>query len=1352
MGRTGSDDRDLPSHPNRSVDPDSRRVDERQVEGLAAELVVRSRTNNTTLKNIIDPLTDAGTVRGAATIPTAVALAVSGPSTFDGSVNARGQVQFAEPGSAFNQSGKRRITLDNTGSMVLRVLQSLSEGVKAVLGNYGVTSGTTTAMSDSTWTSTTSTANHGGTFNAWVTAPDNATNPLTTVDLHAHDGFYHVSGTVTANTIEAASAGFVAVHARVQAFADTGSGYTLIGTVGSVSHTGAAAGTGTSGTFNTALSIPGTPATIAVRLIAQVNVETTGPLIEPTGFSGAFSAPGPVTWTKSGGTVHHRRGVFIGSESGQPHLSFEPNTGTIITTTTSTAGEVVYDGVAQQFKYNNGSTIHAVATVADVNNAVIAASSTPRATASVTGTVRTDATETDPIVYLKVSADNLLAGKAATSHIHDDRYYVKADVDAKVGIPVFGTTADRMAAAPTLNKIVFDKERGEQYIGNGTAWVLQADRVTEVLNVKAFGAKGDKTTDDTRAIQKALDAAVKYYSSTLLPLGLMVYFPPGEYRITAPLIVTNRHGGGVIGAGMGSTNLWWYGSGNNHRDRMLPVFACVDVKNFVFEGFRMEFEALAYAGFVYQTALGVQHDPRTNTLHSQGFSSHIRCTEVEVNNGSPDRLMHCWALQPILGAANAVIVRQEELTDANPRGERTVGAVTATTITRATGSPAWRPDLYVNSWVEHITAGGVVQQQVITANTADVITVAGWTTTPLVGDTFRVCYQMTDANNEHHTWYDIRGYYALLSIICVGHTQCKGNSAKNIQANYSGKTLIAIRFGSIHVDGLKGGSVYLNDSAWASGTTYAAGVHVRHGGHLYRNDGASGVAAVAPAGRVYHGTETDGTIVWRLLCFIGTTSSFPERATDIFVTESSDPCSFKHCDLETSPRFFHNLNRNAPITISECRWASNGPTHSALDADVITTNSPTSIIDCIIADARPTTPAGIRANGPTIVQGCDFRSDVADTEPLIRGGTGEVTLLGNSFSNITLNPAVITDGIVRPWGGQNLRTAHTAARTIYEIKGAIVGHRFTIVMGDNFTTFFPGQYLLRDHNAWKAPLGSTITFSYDTGQALWVEEARTERPVPADVVSLAQSIADAGASLYAIHDVRYNRALKLPGPVVGTMRDVRGPGNGPNIADESGLVGAPAYDSTSTGQPFVNFAGSKHLRTAVNPTGLAAFAGTSFAVAVVSDFGAAPAAEEMFSDISPNSHESLLRLGRSSSGSGGVVVAYGHNSTPVFTSALTIPTGIRVVHGRREHIDASNCRLHVRVGSTAEAGHTTNQAVAALTGSSYYYAVGSRYNGQDFSAMKAKAALVISGITNANAGAVQNAINNWANAQHAATL
>jgi hypothetical protein len=70
------------------------------------------------------------------------------------------------------------------------------------------------------------------------------------------------------------------------------------------------------------------------------------------------------------------------------------------------------------------------------------------------------------------------------------------------------------------------------------------DRLAQVLNVKDFGATGNGSTDDTAAIQAALNATPSQ--------GAVVFFPAGTYRVTATLTipsVTDISGGsgGITG-------------------------------------------------------------------------------------------------------------------------------------------------------------------------------------------------------------------------------------------------------------------------------------------------------------------------------------------------------------------------------------------------------------------------------------------------------------------------------------------------------------------------------------------------------------------------------------------------------------------------------------------------------------------------------------------------------------------------------------------------------------------------------------------------------------------------------------
>ena len=76
-------------------------------------------------------------------------------------------------------------------------------------------------------------------------------------------------------------------------------------------------------------------------------------------------------------------------------------------------------------------------------------------------------------------------------------------------------------------------------------------RVNRVIDVRAWGAVGDGTTDDTAAIQAALDAATE---------GETVVFPEGRYRVTATL--THAGSLGLVGMGQGLSWIDWAGPGD----------------------------------------------------------------------------------------------------------------------------------------------------------------------------------------------------------------------------------------------------------------------------------------------------------------------------------------------------------------------------------------------------------------------------------------------------------------------------------------------------------------------------------------------------------------------------------------------------------------------------------------------------------------------------------------------------------------------------------------------------------------------------------------------------------------------
>ena len=72
------------------------------------------------------------------------------------------------------------------------------------------------------------------------------------------------------------------------------------------------------------------------------------------------------------------------------------------------------------------------------------------------------------------------------------------------------------------------------------------------FNVKAFGAAGDSTTDDTVAIQKAISASL---TAGVSNRGIELFFPAGVYRTSSPISMSGNNVT-LVGAGVGSVALY----------------------------------------------------------------------------------------------------------------------------------------------------------------------------------------------------------------------------------------------------------------------------------------------------------------------------------------------------------------------------------------------------------------------------------------------------------------------------------------------------------------------------------------------------------------------------------------------------------------------------------------------------------------------------------------------------------------------------------------------------------------------------------------------------------------------------
>jgi hypothetical protein len=96
---------------------------------------------------------------------------------------------------------------------------------------------------------------------------------------------------------------------------------------------------------------------------------------------------------------------------------------------------------------------------------------------------------------------------------------------------------------------------------------------TAPVNVRDYGAVGDASTDDTAAIQTAINLLTSASYT-----GGILYFPPGFYRVTAPLTITK--GITVLGSGIGTAS----GAGNSGGTVIRSTAAAGDVFTVSSEG------------------------------------------------------------------------------------------------------------------------------------------------------------------------------------------------------------------------------------------------------------------------------------------------------------------------------------------------------------------------------------------------------------------------------------------------------------------------------------------------------------------------------------------------------------------------------------------------------------------------------------------------------------------------------------------------------------------------------------------------------------------------------------------------
>ena len=134
----------------------------------------------------------------------------------------------------------------------------------------------------------------------------------------------------------------------------------------------------------------------------------------------------------------------------------------------------------------------------------------------------------------------LAAGELGWS-IDDQRLYIGNGTVAD-GAPAVGNTEIVTSGSPSFSAALSYVYKG--YLGSSTPIVtgvsgdntrtLQAT-LDDYVSVKAFGAKGDDSTADVTAIQRALDELYKDTDKDDARARRILFFPAGTYRINASL-------------------------------------------------------------------------------------------------------------------------------------------------------------------------------------------------------------------------------------------------------------------------------------------------------------------------------------------------------------------------------------------------------------------------------------------------------------------------------------------------------------------------------------------------------------------------------------------------------------------------------------------------------------------------------------------------------------------------------------------------------------------------------------------------------------------------------------------------
>lgn len=163
-------------------------------------------------------------------------------------------------------------------------------------------------------------------------------------------------------------------------------------------------------------------------------------------------------------------------------------------------------------------------------------------------------------------------------------------------------------------------------VGEAVLPRARRNALTGWFHVDGFGAKGDGATDDTDAIQAAINATQT--NTNVGVTGGHIYFPPGEYRITRKLNLF-RFSGSISGAGLGNSPAYTPNRGNGSVIRWdgpstEPMLFLRDYRNVVIENIRLEGKDDS------KPTYGIESNWRTGDTVGTNASLHVKNVHIGV--------------------------------------------------------------------------------------------------------------------------------------------------------------------------------------------------------------------------------------------------------------------------------------------------------------------------------------------------------------------------------------------------------------------------------------------------------------------------------------------------------------------------------------------------------------------------------------------------------------------------------------------------------------------------------------------------------------------------------------------------